>query len=152
MAEEGFIEKGKKKVSDLVEKVIPIPSADPSVHSNISKGATKKDKQKVLVADLVVEGNPLLKTNEIVTVSNVAKRHAGNWFVEKVVHDISVGSTYTCTASLNKNGTNKATNSSNKASGKTNKSQGDKKPDSKKKMPIVYVDVNGEGPERKVYK
>ena len=84
MPEEGFIEKGKKYVSDLVEKIVPIPSSDTSVHNGITKSSTKKATLKVLAGTLTVEGNPMLKPNEIVTIENVAKRHSGNWLTEKV--------------------------------------------------------------------
>ena len=155
MPEEGFIEKGKKYVSDLVEKVVPIPSSDTSVHNGITKSSTKKATLKVLAGTLTVEGNPMLKPNEIVTIENVAKRHSGNWLTEKVTHDISAGGTYTCTVDVVKNGTQKETSSKKQTTNKNqnvSNTKGDKKVEGKKKISVVYVDVNGGGKERKVYK
>ena len=146
-----FVEKGKTEVQELAQKIIPIPSSDQSEHNGIAKNANKKDNISVLEATLKIEGNPLLKSNTVITMLNVAKRHSGNWLIEKIVHDISAGGTYTCTLSMVKDGTAKATSKSKKSSADVNNTVGDKAK-ATKKIPVVYVDTNGGGPEKTKYK
>lgn len=153
-----LIEKGKTYVNDLVEKIIPTPSYNPTEQKNTANSVNKKNNIKTLVATLKIEGNPLLKTNEVVTVSNVALRHAGNWLVEKIVHEIGTGQAYLCTVELAKNGTikpvskskAKASTNSGKSKNKVNKSQGSKNASATKK--VYSWDANGNPNKDNPYK
>lgn len=98
------------------------PSADTVENTNISNSKKKKASLDGMTADLVVEGNPYLLPNKIVTIGNVAKRHSGNWFVTKVTHNIDATGNYTTTLGLKKNagkvGDKKTTNPVNSKAGK----------------------------------
>ena len=95
-----------------------------------------------MTADLVVEGNPFLFPNKMITMSNVAKRHSGNWFVSKVTHNIDGSGNYTTTLGLKKNGgkvgEEKSKNPVNKKIGKdANSSNGKTKTPIKKCMIVI---------------
>lgn len=59
-----------------------------------------------VTATLVVEGNPILEENQVLTIAGVAKKHEGNWKIISVKHNPST-SGYTTTLELKKNATNK---------------------------------------------
>lgn len=132
---------------NATKKIIssPLPTEDKNSGKNEANNKANYKKKagtyKGLTATLVVEGNPVITTTDIITIENVAKRHEGNWYVEKVVHDIS--NTYTTTVELNKNGTNKATKTNGGTNKDINKTQGDK--DSKPTKKLPYVDAYGGG-------
>lgn len=127
--EEGKFE-GKHKAPATADKPkvqthIVDPTQDKKEAKNIANSSKKKNTLKTLTADLTVEGNCLLSPNNILTMKNVAKRHEGNWWIEKVAHSIS-HSGYTCTLSLNKNGGKKVGKTATKAPD-ANTTVGDKK-------------------------
>lgn len=107
---------------DVQKKFIePYPSGtNPTRQMQSSTSAAKKSSDLGgLKATLTIEGNPLLVPNSVITMKGVAKVHSGNWFVEKVTHDIST-SGYTCNLELAKTGSNVGT----KKAANTNKSNG----------------------------
>lgn len=71
--------------------------------TSLANATKKKEAHKVMTAKLVVEGNPLLSPNSIITITNVAKRHIGNWLVSKVRHKISQ-TRYVTSCDLSSNG------------------------------------------------
>lgn len=75
---------------------------DGSEAANLANHSKKKANLKTLVAKLVVEGNPILTPNTVVTVKNVAKRHLGNWYITKITHAIK-GQSYLSTMELSRN-------------------------------------------------
>lgn len=85
-----------------------MPSANTSLDHLKNKANKKKkgDSEKVLVATLTIEGDPTLLADEIITMAGVAKMHAGNWYIEKIKHNIS-SSGYITTLELSKNAINK---------------------------------------------
>lgn len=82
----------------------------PAQNAEDARNAADKAKQdgelNGITADLDLEGDPDLRSDEIITMAGVAKRHLGNWYVEKVTHRIDNGG-YKTTCNLNKNGTAK---------------------------------------------
>lgn len=107
---------------DIKKKFVePYPKGDnPTRQMQSSTSAAKKSSDLGgLKATLTIEGNPLLVPNTVITMKGVAKVHSGNWFVEKVTHDVST-SGYTCSVELAKTGSNVGT----KKSEATNKSKG----------------------------
>lgn len=113
------------------------PSADTVENNNIGNSKKKSAGLEGMTADLVVEGNPFLFPNKMITMSNVAKRHSGNWFVSKVTHNIDGSGNYTTTLGLKKNGgkvgDEKSKNPVNKTIGKdANSSNGKTKTTIKK--------------------
>ncbi|WP_375560262.1 phage late control D family protein [Bernardetia sp. OM2101] len=61
-----------------------------------------------VTAILVVEGNPILKAGQVLTIAGVAKKHEGNWKIVCVKTDITAGAYYKTTCDLKKNATNKS--------------------------------------------
>jgi len=49
-----------------------------------AKNKKDKDKKKILTAMLAAHLNPLLALDDIVTVDNVQKRYAGNWWIWEI--------------------------------------------------------------------
>lgn len=74
--------------------------------SNVANSAKKGSRQ--VIAKLGVVGNPLTSPNKVITMSGVAKTHAGNWLIEKVTHTIQ-RSGYVTVLDLVKNGASKGT-------------------------------------------
>jgi len=75
-----------------------------SVEEAKAKASAKQSdaKIKLLVANLVTIGNPLMKIDTIITIGNVARMHQGNWYVTGIRHDIA-GSSYLNNINLAKN-------------------------------------------------
>ena len=80
-----------------------------------AKVAAKKEKieasLKDLTANAVIEGDPNIFSDDIITIANVAKKHSGNWYVFKSVHNI-VGDGYKTTLELGKNAAEKSNDKS----------------------------------------
>ncbi len=87
-------------------KTIIQPVGSAGEASDMVNAHHKNSKQNVAEASLEVEGNPLIKANEVLTMKNVAKRHEGNWWTVKVSHSIQ-GSSYTTTCDLSRNSNRK---------------------------------------------
>jgi phage protein D len=121
-------------------KSIPVPSKSDSF--NMASSLNKK-KSMILTATLEVEGNPLLMAGDIITVENVAKRHEGNWYVNKATHVIKGKSSYLTTLEMVKNGVSKPASSSPAKSNNVNNSIGPKDGNVKKVLPVVRYDANG---------
>lgn len=77
--------------------VMPTDGANSALAKSNAK---KKDQDR---ANLKIEGTPFITVNEVVTMAGVFKRHAGNWYVEKVTHNIN-GSGYLNDIELTRNG------------------------------------------------
>jgi arginine exporter protein ArgO len=121
-----------------------------SLTKNLKDGSSQKKKNatvKVLEATIKCEGNPTIKLNEVITVSNVAKRYQGNWYVVGVENTIAASSAYFTNLKLSKNGTSKSTKDDNgkesKVAGKVNKSKGGSKSEGTKEVKVVRYDQNG---------
>lgn len=92
-------------ISSIVGKSIAIPEIDLDEVSNISNSLKKDAALKVLVAELTVEGNPLIEPDNIITMQGkLAKKHIGNWYIDKITHKIG-SSAYVSIVSMAKNGT-----------------------------------------------
>lgn len=95
------------------------PSSDPLELKSKAKGRKKKARMNVLVADLEINGNPLIGINEVITIGNVANVHEGNWYVTGVNHTIQ-SSAYTTVLRLKKdafNGTKPTKTKNNTSTG-----------------------------------
>jgi len=117
--------KGKTEKEET-KAIMPVPA----IGTGVATAATSQNKSKTLTATLVLNGSPMIRANTVVTVQNVAQRHAGNWLIEKVKHEISTGSPYKTTLELAKNGVNKpvSDNKVEAAAAEVNSSQGPKEP------------------------
>lgn len=70
-------------------KNVVTPPKDPQAAGAASNALTSLSNLNVLEADFKVWGNPLLFADMVITVGNVAKKYAGNWYVKRVVQEIS---------------------------------------------------------------
>jgi phage protein D len=93
-------------------------------------------------AELVIELDPDIETEEIITIGGVAKKHEGNWYIKKVTNVIT-GSGGITTLDLKKNATNKTVSSQSGDVKKVNNTVGQKNPDQTTKVGLVYYDENG---------
>jgi hypothetical protein len=87
-------------------------------------------------ADFTTIGDPHWFADTIVTVSNVDRRNAGNWYTKSVIHDVPSDGPYLCTAAGGKYGSmapNKV--AAVKTSGKVNTEVGGKNGNVKKVVP-----------------
>lgn len=134
---------GEVVASILAKKTVFSPSSDRNEMQNLANSTFKRNNEKILEATLNIEGNPLLKLSDIITISNVALRHSGNWKIEKISHSLG-SSAYTTTVTLSKNGTTKAANKdevTTTATGTTvNKTEGNGTGDTKKNIPFLDWD------------
>lgn len=92
-------------VDALVKKYMPMPDLGGVEGLNLATGKAKKTVKKVLVATLVVELNPLIRPNTVITIAGVDERYSGNWFVWTAKHSLTNGGTTTC--EMGKNAFNK---------------------------------------------
>jgi len=113
-------------------------------------GKGKSGGSKILTATLDIAGNPLLKPGDIITMAGVAKRHQGNWYVEKVSHTITAGSAYTTSLEMHKNGTGKSNTKDSEKSDDVNKTVGDKTGSTSKTIASNDVHWNQDGSGKRV--
>lgn len=95
-------DKEEKATKKGFGKPIIDPTPSKIEASNLANSKKKKATLKTLVADLQIEGNPSIEPNTIITINNVAKAHAGNWYVIKITHSLTTGG-YTCKLDLSRN-------------------------------------------------
>lgn len=88
--------------ADTIGKFICTPEYDKATMQAMVNKANKEAKLQILQAELDVLGNPLITLNDIVTVSKVANKHEGNWYVWGVKNSIE-GSSYITTLKLARN-------------------------------------------------
>lgn len=144
-----------KSLIDMIGEFFPMPGGGGAedITKNLNGITGNKSKNaglKVLEAGLKVEGNPTIKLNEVITISNVAKRYQGNWHITKINNSISAGSAYFTSITLSKNGTSKSTkNKGGKTTGKVNKTTGKKTVEATKEVEIVVLDATmGKKPKK----
>ena len=107
-------------------------------------GAINKDaKAKIMKATIEVEFDPTWEAGQIVTVSGVAQKHAGNWKIEKVTQKVDGGGGAT-TLECYRNGAKKAASTTKDSNaGAANTTQGSESGSVKKDLETVNFDVNG---------
>lgn len=140
------LKKGASENTPVVpKKTVFSASSDRGEMQNLANSTFKRNNEKILEGTLSIEGNPLLKLSDIITIANVALRHSGNWKIEKISHSIG-SSAYTTTVTLSKNGTTKAANKDEPTTPSTgttvNKTEGKGTGDTKKT--VKYYDWNGD--------
>lgn len=111
----------------------------PSSQEEMDNMANKEKKSGSLTditASLEVPADPGFQADTIITIKGVAALHAGNWYVAKVVHQISKSGGYRMSMDLKKNATNKKTGET--ADGDVNKSTGPDAAQARKKQVFKY--------------
>lgn len=112
--------------------------------NNRKKDASMDD----LTAALSLDLDPTLQADQIISMANVAQRHAGNWYVHKVVHSGQPGSAATSNADLKRNAANKPTSGSEKTDS-ANKTSGPEEGSTKRTVPTFYNQNSQEVPPTK---
>lgn len=109
---------------------------------NLAQSKKSSGNLSTLEAKLDIEGSPLLSPNTIITMKGVAKAHSGNWFVKKVVHNIS-SSGYITSVDLSKNGTNIGTAKSKKPEAQNTTEGADKQENTYKVRDVATTSRGG---------
>ncbi len=98
----------KKQETAKTEDVkMVVGKADKTQNDGIVNRQQEDKSLSDVTATLVVEGNPLLEENQVLTIAGVAKKHEGNWKIISVKQNPSQGGGYTTSLELKKNATNK---------------------------------------------
>lgn len=132
-----------KKTGDRV--VMPAPSQ--KVAENAAIQAKRRSEKSNMTADAEIEGDPTCFSDQIITIAGVAKKHEGNWYIERVNHSISTNY-YGCSLELTKDAGNIATGAASKASKaektEVNSSAGPNQADSSRKIKVTRFNQNAE--------
>jgi phage protein D len=120
-------------------KNVVVPGGDQSEIENIGNKTKKSAAMNDMEGELQIEGDPNLLADEIITIANVATRHSGNWFTNRIIHQISPRNPYQCRVELKKNGVA----NSNEKSKDTNNSTGPE--DGSDKKPVKTNKINEKG-------
>jgi hypothetical protein len=127
--------------SEAVGKSVVVPAGSQGELDSVTGGIQKSKNAKVLKCTLEIDLDPTVEADIIITMAGVAKKHSGNWQIEKVVSKVDGGGGRTTLTGV-KNGTMKSTTTdSSKNSGQQNKTQGDT--DGKTEKEIKRFDTNG---------
>ena len=100
--------KGKEKKSKQVGKQLFAPATNQKMANNIAAQVKKTAQRRDMTASLSLEGDPKLRAGDIITMSGVAKRHRGNWYVEEITHQLGVRGSFTTSLNMWKNGAAKS--------------------------------------------
>lgn len=136
---ESWISSAKDVLNGIKQPVSTSPDIDPKALEYKAKGKKKKARMSIMVADLETQGNPLITINEVITMSNVATKHEGNWYITGISHHIG-NSSYVTSIRLKKDayqGAKKDTVTNNKTIGKNVEDQ-----KSTKEIKEVIIDFN----------
>lgn len=74
-----------------VGKKVVTAVADTGEGSDMAHGLQNKAVLRVLTMTLTIEGQPLLKPDNIVTIAGVNRAHEGNWYVHSIHHKVGNG-------------------------------------------------------------
>ncbi len=102
-----------------------IPGGDIGEANSFASSIAEESKLKVLEVDISKMGDPQYKPHDIFTLTGVAKKHGGNWYIKDVTHSIPAAGDYTVKITGSKNGTNKPMNNITSENIDVNKSVGD---------------------------
>lgn len=131
---DGFIKKNtgvlnmdkfiKDSFGDLIGKQIAIAAnnkveADKKTGGHLKSGATSG-----LEFDAELELDPTIIADSMVTIAGVAKKHSGNWYVSKCVHEVNSSGGSTKISGPRNGSQAKTTTGNNKNAGDVNKTQG----------------------------
>lgn len=138
--EESVLGSVSQKLKDTVlgRNIVSTSSNSEDV-SNLSNSLNKKGAAKMLTGSLVLEGNPVLEADAVITMLKVFKRDLGNWYSKKVAHEIS-GSGYRSTVQMDKNASKKG----KVASRNPNTSKGKSVEECKDTVTVPVYDANSE--------
>lgn len=107
-----------------------------------TKGSVSKAADGELTATLELKGDTGIEADDIITMAGVAQKHSGNWYVMKVIQDVS-SSGFTTELELNKTGSKKSGTETTGKNSDANKSKGKDGADHTKEVKKYEYDVNG---------
>jgi len=88
--------------SNTTGQNIPFPARTQEDAVNVVNAENKKASLKSMTASLVIEGDTLIKSGDLISIAGVPSRYAGVWRVIKVTHTINGGG-YISTLELDRN-------------------------------------------------
>jgi len=118
-----YIVQGAENYSDVAGRGVEPEPVEGELHEPVAdstEARTKSNKKNIdsslndVKASLSIEGDPILRADRVITVSNVAQKHQGNWYVVKITHKVD-STSFITTMELQRNATNKPTNESETA-------------------------------------
>ena len=96
-------------VNDIIGRPIQGPTKGPlnlggalDDVKNALHNAGKGIREKQLVANMRVVGNPDLEISQQIGLYNVGKKYSGIWYIKNIVHNIEFGQGYVCDIELQK--------------------------------------------------
>jgi len=114
--------------------------SNPVETKNLGNSVKKAATLKLVEATLMVDGNPLLDIDAMLTMEGVAERHLGNWYTNSITHIVS-SSGYICSIGLQKNASKKKTAAT---ADKPNTTVGEKPEEQKDEIVANIYNENGE--------
>jgi len=126
-------------------KHVNIPVTSQTEAGNIANKQKKDSALKDYTAELMVSGNPLYISDEIITMNNVSRKDQGNWYIVRANHSITPGAGYQTRLSLQKNAVRSSDNTDKTQQEIVNNTVGaeDGRP-IKKKVKTQLYNENGE--------
>lgn len=99
-----IIETGDQDTTTAGGAPVTEAASHPSDEAQQKTTATQtRAKQKVLTASLVEYGEPTRRINEVLTITGIATRYLGNWYIEEIEDEVTEH-TYMTTSNLMKTG------------------------------------------------
>lgn len=142
-----YQKKQKDNEQNGTGKKILSSSGDNEETENLANKAKKDSELNDNTAELLIEGDPAVEADEIITMSGVGEKYSGNWYIHTVTHEIGDNG-YETTEKLKRNSSRKpnlekedAQKSSNDSLNKT-PGEGSEVSD-KRTVRRVNYDVNG---------
>lgn len=100
------VPKSKKEAETKEGKTVMPKSDDKSENDKTVNRVQERKALASITGTLIIEGDPIIKANEIITIANVPNKYQGNWLIKTVKHSPS-SSGYQTTLELAKNATKK---------------------------------------------
>jgi hypothetical protein len=130
-----------RNIATEVKDSVYVPNTDATEVDNKSKYTQTESSLDDITANLVINGDPNIMADVIVTMKNVSKKHSGNWYVSKAKH--SIDASYITTLELKRNATGMAQSGDSTKNDDINKSVGTDKTDNKIKVSkVINYDTN----------
>lgn len=124
-------------------KNVAAPAASEQEAKEKAGAANKDAKAKIMKATIELELDVTFEAGQIVTISGVAQKHAGNWRIEKCTHKVDGGGGST-SLECYRNGAKKAASTTKEANaGASNTSKGSEEGSVKKEIQVRNFDKNG---------
>lgn len=108
------------------KKIITTPETDKGSRKKEADTHYLRSEEVEVTATATVLGDPLLKAKSIVQLEGISDRLSGLYYVEKITHNIKVGTGYRCTLQVHRNATTQSPTEGEEPLDPTNASINDK--------------------------